>query len=72
VPHYAYLKLKMPGPRGVITIIGNTDRSLRMKEHTAALATEVQAAEEAAKDRATSRKAGTGKRVRTIQATTSE
>ena len=22
VPHYAYLKLKMPGPRGVITISG--------------------------------------------------
>ena len=28
VPHYAYLKLKMPGPRGVITINGNTERSL--------------------------------------------
>ena len=24
VPHYAYLKLKMPGPRGVIIINGNT------------------------------------------------
>ena len=24
VPHYAYLKLKMPGPRGVITVNGNT------------------------------------------------
>ena len=24
VLHYAYLKLKMPGPRGVITISGNT------------------------------------------------
>ena len=29
VPHYAYLKLKMPGPRGVITVHGNQDRSLR-------------------------------------------
>ena len=28
VPHYAYLKLKMPGPRGVITVNGNTDCSL--------------------------------------------
>ena len=28
VPHYAYLKLKMPGPRGVITVNGNMDRSL--------------------------------------------
>ena len=29
VPHYAYLKLKMPGTRGVITVNGNMDRSLR-------------------------------------------
>ena len=28
VPHYAYLKLKMPEPHGVITVNGNTDRSL--------------------------------------------
>ena len=28
VPHYAYLKLKMPGPRGVITVSGNTEHSL--------------------------------------------
>ena len=42
VPHYAYLKLMMPGPRGVITVNGNTERSLRTEEHTAALATEVQ------------------------------
>ena len=42
VPHYAYLKLKMPGPRGVITVNGNTERSLRTEEHTAALATKVQ------------------------------
>ena len=42
VPHYAYLKLKMPGPRGVITINGNTERSLRTEEHTAAIVDEVQ------------------------------
>ena len=42
VPHYAYLKLKIPGPRGVITVNGNTERSLRTEEHTAALAAEVQ------------------------------
>jgi hypothetical protein len=40
-PHYAYLKLKMPGPRGVITVNGNMERSLRTEEHTAALAAEV-------------------------------
>ena len=42
VPHYAYLKLKMPGPRGVITVNGKAERSLRTDEHTAALAAEVQ------------------------------
>ena len=42
VPHYAYLKLKMPGPRGVITVNGNTECSLRTEEQTAALAAEVQ------------------------------
>ena len=42
VPHYAYLKLKMPGPRGVITVSGNTERSITTEQHTAALAAEVQ------------------------------
>ena len=42
VPHYAYLKLKMPGPRGVITVNGNTERSLRTEENTAALTAEAQ------------------------------
>ena len=38
VPHYAYLKLYMPNPRGVITVSGNTERSLRVEEYVAALA----------------------------------
>ena len=42
VTHNAYLQLKMPGPRGVITVNGNTERSLHTEEHTAALAAEVQ------------------------------
>ena len=42
VPHYGYLKLKMPGPRGVIMVNGNMERSLRTEEHTAALAAEVE------------------------------
>ena len=42
VPHYAYLKLKMRGPRRVITVNGKTERSLRTEEHMAALAAEVQ------------------------------
>ena len=41
VLHYAYLKIKMPGPRGVITVNGNMERSLRTEEHTAALTAEV-------------------------------
>lgn len=41
VLHYAYLKLKMPGPRGIITVNGNTEGSLRTEEHTTALVAEV-------------------------------
>ena len=29
VPHYASLKLKIPGPRGTITVSGNIECSLR-------------------------------------------
>ena len=36
VPHYAYLKLKMPGPRGVITVNRNTERSLHAEEYATA------------------------------------
>ena len=32
----------MPGPRGVITVNGNMEHSLRTEEHTMALAAEVQ------------------------------
>ena len=42
VPHYVYLKLKMPRPRGVITVNGNMERSFRTEENTAALAAEAQ------------------------------
>ena len=38
VPHYAYLTLKMPGPRGVITVNKNTERSSRTEESATALA----------------------------------
>ena len=40
VPHYAYLKLKMPCRCGVITVSGNTERSLRAEEYVAALEAE--------------------------------
>jgi hypothetical protein len=66
VPHYVYLKLKMPRPRGVITINGNTERSLRTEEHTAALAAEVQAAEEASQAQSAVTTLDTRKRARAI------
>ena len=37
-PHYAYLKLKIPGPRGVITVNGNTECFLRAEEYETTLA----------------------------------
>ena len=40
VPHYASLKLKMPGPRGTIIVSGNIERSLRAEERAAALTAE--------------------------------
>ena len=39
IPHYASLTLKMPSPRGIITVHGNIKRSLRAEESEAALAT---------------------------------
>ena len=42
IPHYASLMLKMPGPRGIITVNGNMECSLHTEEHTSALAVEVQ------------------------------
>ena len=38
LPHYGYLTLKMPGPRGVITVSIITERSSRAEEHATALA----------------------------------
>ena len=38
IPHYASLMLKMPGPRGIITVNGNIERSLCAEESAAALA----------------------------------
>ena len=38
IPHYASLMLKMPGPRGIITVNGNIERSLRAEESASASA----------------------------------
>ena len=40
IPHYAYLKLKMPGPCGIVIVSGNTERSLRAEERVVALTAE--------------------------------
>ena len=38
IPHYASLTLKMPGPRGIIIVNRNFERSLRAKKNATALA----------------------------------
>ena len=37
LPHYGYLTLKMPSPRGIITVSGITECSPRTKEYVTAL-----------------------------------
>ena len=58
----------MPGPRGVITVNGNTERSLRTEEHTATLAAEVQSSllKQQLNSAAEAEQPDTFKRVRTI------
>ena len=40
VPHYGYMKLKMPGPNGIITLASDPDTALRAENKTAALVLE--------------------------------
>ena len=40
VPHYGYMKLKMPVPNGIITLASDPDTALRAENKTAALALE--------------------------------
>ena len=40
IPHYGYMKLKMPGPNGIITLFSDPNIALRAKNKTAALALE--------------------------------
>ena len=42
IPHYRYMKLKMPGPNGIITLVSDPDVALRAENKTAALALEAQ------------------------------
>ena len=40
IPHYGYMKLKMPGPNGIITLASDPDIALRAENKTASLALE--------------------------------
>ena len=40
IPHYGYMKLKMPGPNGIITLASDPDVALHEENKTAALALE--------------------------------
>ena len=40
IPHYGYMKLKMPGPNGIITLASDPDVALRAENKTTALALE--------------------------------
>jgi hypothetical protein len=46
VPHYAYLKMKLPGPRGVITITGCYKKSIECARASSKLAEALVIAEE--------------------------
>ena len=42
IPHYGYMKLKMPGPNGIITLASDPDIALCAENKTAALALEAE------------------------------
>jgi hypothetical protein len=46
VPHYAYLKMKLPGPRGVITVLGSFKKSLACAKESSQLVEALVIAEE--------------------------
>jgi hypothetical protein len=46
VPHYAYLKMKLPGPRGVITVTGCYKKSIKCTRASSKLAEALVIAEE--------------------------
>ena len=46
IPHYAYLKMKMSGPKGIITIAGDYKKSLECAQDSSRLADAMVIAEE--------------------------
>ena len=55
IPHYGYMKLKMLGPNGIITLASDPDVALRAENKTAALALEALSESLAAKELTTLR-----------------
>ena len=55
IPHYGYMKLKMPGPNGIITLASDPDVALRTENKTTALALEALSEALAAKELTTLR-----------------
>ncbi|KAI5016518.1 hypothetical protein ZWY2020_006369 [Hordeum vulgare] len=46
IPHYAYLKMKMTGPKGIITVVGDYKKSLECAQDSSHLADALVIAEE--------------------------
>ncbi|KAI4972836.1 hypothetical protein ZWY2020_003761 [Hordeum vulgare] len=46
IPHYAYLKMQMPGPKGIVTIAGDYKKSLECARNRSRLADALVIAEE--------------------------
>ena len=46
IPHYAYLKMKMPGPKGIITVVGDYKKSLECAQDSSRLTDALVIAEE--------------------------
>ncbi|KAI5011908.1 hypothetical protein ZWY2020_024042 [Hordeum vulgare] len=46
IPHYAYVKMKMPGPKGIITVVGDYKKSLEYAQDSSRLADALVIAEE--------------------------
>ena len=65
VPHYAYHKLKMPSPRGVITVNGKDELYFGTNEYTAALTAEATSSTLQPNLKSTSKLPGTSKGLRT-------
>ena len=46
IPNYAYMKMKIPGPRGIITVHGDLDKSIECEQGNAVYAENAVSVEE--------------------------